>query len=108
MDARSRRPSLAWRGAAHGRLNPVLPRRSIRALAAGLAAACALVLLPAAASASTATVSNKVLYYTAAPGEANNVSVAYPNGTYTVYDPGASVMTAGPGCSMPKIGRAHV
>src|SRR2546423_3954358 len=74
-------------------------RRVRRTLATGLVAALGALVLPAAASASTATVINHVLTYTAAPGEANNVSISYPNGVYTLYDPGVTQMTAGSGCS---------
>src|SRR5882757_3215046 len=71
-----------------------------RTLGIGLVAALGSILLPAAASASTASVVNHVLYYTAAPGETNNLSVSYPNGVYTLYDPGTSQMTAvSPGCA---------
>src|SRR5436305_1106004 len=74
-------------------------RRVRRTFATGLLAVLGAVVLPAAASASTATVINKVLTYTAAPGETNNASVTYPNGVYTLYDPGVTQMTAGAGCS---------
>ncbi|MFL5886505.1 MAG: calcium-binding protein [Thermoleophilaceae bacterium] len=77
----------------------MLLKRTIRALATGVVAACAVLALPAGASASTATVTNGVAYYTAAPGEVNNLSVSYPNGVYTLYDPGAATMTAGAGCA---------
>ena len=57
----------------------MLPRGHIRALAAAIAAATALALLPGTALASTASVAGGVLYYTAANGEVNNLSVSYPN-----------------------------
>jgi hypothetical protein len=78
-------------------------RRSTRALALALVGACLALVLPAAASASTTSVVNGVLYYTAAPGEANNLTVTYPNGVYTLYDPGAGTMaTTGTACTPDK------
>src|SRR3954468_1943592 len=68
-------------------------------LALVLLAACAALVLPAAASASTASVTGGVLDYVAAPGEVNNLTISYPNGVYTLHDSGAATMTAGTGCT---------
>jgi Ca2+-binding RTX toxin-like protein len=59
--------------------------------------ACALV-APAVASAATAGVNNGVLYYSAAPGEANHATVTLYNGNYIINDTGATSLTATAGC----------
>src|SRR5205807_2860459 len=65
--------------------------------AAGIAALAA----PGVAGASTVSVSNSVLTYTAAPSEANHVTVSYDwHGYYVVQDSGVPSITAsGTGCS---------
>lgn len=72
----------------------------LRHLAAAAAiTACALV-APAVASAATAGVTNGVLYYSAAPGEANHVTVTVYNYNYVVNDTGATSLTATAGCTV--------
>ena len=68
-------------------------------LAAAIAAAGALALLPGTALASTASVSGGVLYYTAGNGEVNNLSITFGAGQYTLHDSGASSLTVPTGCS---------
>ena len=72
-------------------------RLAARLTAAALAAAA--LAAPAGASAATAGVQDRVLAYTAAPSEANRLSVGfdYQTGYFVLSDAGAPV-TAGPGC----------
>ena len=73
--------------------------RRIRVLGwSGLAAACTLVLLPAAAVASTANIRIERVFYTAAPGELNDLDISLSNSNFVLFDPGAQV-NAGPGCT---------
>ena len=73
----------------------------LRNLAAAVFACACLLVAPAIASAATAGVSGGVLYYSAAPGEANNVTITpYSNSYYVVTDNGASALTATSGCSV--------
>jgi len=65
----------------------------------GIAALCLLVTLPAGAFASTASTRIKRVYYTAGPGEANNLTISLSGPNYTLVDPGAAV-TAQPACSV--------
>ena len=57
-----------------------------------------------AAHAATATVSDGILTFTAAPGEANRLALSVSSGSYSLLDPGITV-TPGPGCSGPAIDR---
>jgi Ca2+-binding RTX toxin-like protein len=73
------------------------------ACAAAAAAAASALILPAAASAGTADVvpegaDSGVVTYAAAPGETNDVTVAYDGQHVVVHDTGAPV-TAGTGCT---------
>jgi Ca2+-binding RTX toxin-like protein len=77
----------------------VLARRSHRLLVAALVAACAALVPAAGAQAATTSIGGGVLYYTAAPGEVNNLSITFGNGVYTLHDSGAPTMTVAPGCS---------
>lgn len=76
--------------------------RRVRLAAAGLTA-CAALIVPATASASTATLSGGALSYTAAPGEANSVLLTYSFGGYQVQDNGAMIQSGG-GCTISKNG----
>jgi Ca2+-binding RTX toxin-like protein len=64
-----------------------------------LAAALALLAVPAAAPAATVSASNGKLTYSAASGEANHLTVSSQNGQIRFQDTGVSSMTAGAGCS---------
>jgi Ca2+-binding RTX toxin-like protein len=57
-----------------------------------------LVLVPAAADASTASVSIQRVFYTASPGEVNQLTVSATGSDYALSDPGASIQ-AGNGCT---------
>ena len=64
----------------------------------GVAALCALAALPPVALGATASVSIKRVFYAAAPGEVNNLSVSFNGTDYVLTDQGAAV-EAGAGCS---------
>jgi Ca2+-binding RTX toxin-like protein len=64
----------------------------------GVATSCALALVPAGAFASTASIQIERVYYTAAAGEVNNLTISLTGGTYSLSDPGAAI-TAGMGCT---------
>ena len=66
-----------------------------------LALACA----APAAHAATASVSDGVLTYTAAPGESNRVALSVASGSYGLADPGVAV-SPGPGCAPAAFDRA--
>ena len=74
--------------------------RSHRAVrwSVGTAALCVLAVLPATALGATASVSIKRVFYAAAPGEVNNLTVSLSGADYLLADSGATV-DAGPGCS---------
>ncbi len=78
-----------------------------RGRAPALATVVALLALAPAANAATVSVEGTVLRVTAAPGEANQLTVAegVPNPSFTVTDPGAA-LTAGPGCAVAQDGSA--
>ena len=57
-----------------------------------------MVVLPATALGATASISIKRVFYAAAPGEVNNLTVSLPGTDYVLTDPGATV-DAGPGCT---------
>ena len=57
-----------------------------------------LVILPATALGATASISIKRVFYAAAPGEVNNLTVSLSGTDYVLTDSGATVV-AGPGCS---------
>jgi Ca2+-binding RTX toxin-like protein len=59
---------------------------------------CALVVLPAAALGATASISIKRVFFAAAPGEVNNLSISLSGTDYVLTDAGATV-DAGPGCT---------
>jgi Ca2+-binding RTX toxin-like protein len=59
---------------------------------------CVLVVLPAPALGATASISIKRVFYAAAPGEVNNLTVSLSGADYVLTDPGATV-AAGPGCT---------
>ena len=63
-----------------------------------IAAAAALMLLPAGALASFASVSFSTLSYTAAAGETNNLTIELSAGNYVLTDTGATI-TAAAGCT---------
>lgn len=63
----------------------------------GTAALCLLALTPTAAVASTANTRIKRVFYTAAPGEVNNLTISLGGADYSLTDPGASI-TAAPAC----------
>ncbi len=63
----------------------------------GSAALCLLVLSPTAAVASTADTHIKRVFYTAAPGEVNNLTISLGATDYSLTDPGANI-TAAPAC----------
>ena len=67
---------------------------SMRLCHSALLAAALLLGVPAAAQASTASVTTNVLYYAADNGEVNNVSLTFAAGTYTLTDPGATITPA--------------
>jgi hypothetical protein len=77
----------------------VLVSRSHRWLFAALLGACAMLLPAAGARAAGTSISGGVLYYTAAPGEVNNLSITFGGGQYTLRDSGTSTLTVAPGCS---------
>ena len=64
----------------------------------GIAAVCVLVILPATALGATASISIKRVFYAAAPGEVNNLTVSLSGTDYVLTDSGATVV-AGPGCT---------
>lgn len=76
---------------------PFLRRALLPALLLGL-------LAPASAHAATVTVTGSVVTVTAAPGEANRITVTPGSGTVEVRDTGAAI-TAGSGCTLPQAGR---
>lgn len=59
---------------------------------------CVLVVLPAPALGATGSISIKRVFYAAAPGEVNNLTVSLSGPDYVLTDPGATV-GAGPGCT---------
>jgi Ca2+-binding RTX toxin-like protein len=63
----------------------------------GIAALCGLALSPAAALAATANTRIKRVFYTAAPGEVNNLTISLAGADYSLADPGA-IITAAPAC----------
>lgn len=70
----------------------------LRHLAAVAAVTACALFAPSVASAATAGVSGGVLYYSAAPGEANHATVTVYNGNYVINDTGATSLTATAGC----------
>ena len=64
-----------------------------------IAAAAAALALPAGASAATVSAADGTLSFTAASGEANNLTVSLANGSVRFDDTGVAAMTGGPGCS---------
>ena len=64
----------------------------------GIAAVCVLVILPGTALGATASISIKRVFYAAAPGEVNNLTVSLSGTDYVLTDSGATVV-AGPGCT---------
>ena len=67
-------------------------------LSAGVAGLCALALFPAGALAATAHTRIKRVFYEAAPGEVNKLTISLSGGTYTLSDPGVTI-TAQPACA---------
>lgn len=67
-------------------------------LSLGIAALCAVAILPAAAVASTASISIKRVFYAAAPGEVNDFTISMSGTDYALADPGAAI-SAGAGCT---------
>ena len=63
----------------------------------GIAALCLLVLAPAAAVAATANTRIKRVFYAAAPGEVNTLTISLAGADYLLADPGATI-TAAPAC----------
>ena len=63
----------------------------------GIAALCVFALIPAVALAATANTRIKRVFYTAAPGEVNNLTISLPGAEYALDDPGATI-TAAPAC----------
>jgi Ca2+-binding RTX toxin-like protein len=57
----------------------------------GIATVCMLVVLPASAFGATASISIKRVFYAAAPGEVNNVTVSLSGTDYVLTDTGATV-----------------
>ena len=64
-----------------------------------IAALCLFSLLSTEAFASTASTRIKRVYYTAAPGEVNNLTISLSAPNYTLADPGAAI-TAQPACTL--------
>jgi Ca2+-binding RTX toxin-like protein len=64
----------------------------------GIAALCVLALAPAAAVASTANTRIKRIFYTAGPGEVNNLTISLAGADFLLDDPGATI-TAAPACA---------
>jgi Ca2+-binding RTX toxin-like protein len=64
-----------------------------------IAALCLFSLLSTEAFASTASTRIKRVYYTAAAGEVNNLTIGLSGPNYTLVDPGA-VITAQPACTL--------
>jgi Ca2+-binding RTX toxin-like protein len=64
----------------------------------GIAAVCLLAMLPAGAFASTANTRIKRVFYTAGPGEVNDLTIALAGASYTLVDPGAAI-AAQPECA---------
>jgi hypothetical protein len=71
------------------------PRVSTLLAALGVA-----LVLPAGASAATVAATDGTIAFTAASGEANNLTVSHAGGSVRFSDPAVSAMTAGPGCSV--------
>jgi Ca2+-binding RTX toxin-like protein len=63
----------------------------------GIAALCVFALSPAVVLAATANTRIKRVFYTAAPGEVNNLTVSLAGAEYVLDDPGATITTA-PAC----------
>jgi Ca2+-binding RTX toxin-like protein len=63
----------------------------------GIAALCVLALAPAAALAATANTRIKRVFYTAGPGEVNNLTISLAGPDYSLADAGA-IITAAPAC----------
>jgi Ca2+-binding RTX toxin-like protein len=63
----------------------------------GIAALCLLALSPTAAVAADANTRIKRVFYTAAPGEVNNLTISLAGADYSLADPGATI-TAAPAC----------
>ena len=63
----------------------------------GIAALCLVALAPAAAVAATANTRIKRVFYTADPGEVNNLTISLAGADYVLADPGATI-TAAPAC----------
>ncbi len=78
----------------------MLNRRGKGAAARSLsiAALCLLVLVPAESLAATVNTRIKRVFYTAAPGELNNLNVSLSGVDYLLSDPGATI-TAAPACT---------
>ena len=70
----------------------------MRRLALGILSICVLAVLPAPALAATARISIKRVWYAAAPGEANNLTISLTGPDFVLSDPGAAI-TANPPCS---------
>jgi hypothetical protein len=64
----------------------------------GIGALSVLALFPAGALAGTASTRIKRVFYTAAPGEVNNLTISLPGADYTLVDLGATVAAA-PACT---------
>lgn len=64
----------------------------------GIAALCVLALCPPSAMAATANTRIKRVFYTAGPGEVNNLTISLPGADYSLADPGATI-TAAPACA---------
>jgi Ca2+-binding RTX toxin-like protein len=69
-----------------------------KATSIALTAIGLLALVPAGALASTANTRIQRVWYTAAPGEVNNLTISLPGADYSLSDPGAAI-TAMPACT---------
>jgi Ca2+-binding RTX toxin-like protein len=75
------------------------PRRKAAVGGLCIAVLCALAVFPAGALAATVFVQNKRIFYTAEPGEVNDLVISAQGSSYRFSDPDATI-TAGPGCSV--------
>jgi Ca2+-binding RTX toxin-like protein len=73
-------------------------RIGVLLLSAGIAASCALAFVPAGALASTAYIRIERVFYTAAPGELNDLDISVNSTNFVLFDAGAQI-SPGPGCT---------
>ena len=75
-----------------------LRRIGVLSWSVAIAAGFVLALVPAVASASTAYIRIERVFYTAAPGELNDLDISISNTSFVLFDAGAQI-SPGPGCT---------